>query len=89
MRCPTCGKRQSYVIDSRVRIDTIYRRRECVTCDSRFSTYEIPKSLLIDALDKFVEKKVLKPWTGSSGNPDMQTKEGRMKLRLARNVKGG
>ncbi len=42
MRCPTCGGRDTRVIDSRDLDDggTIRRRRECATCATRFTTYE-------------------------------------------------
>ncbi|HEY6058498.1 MAG TPA: transcriptional regulator NrdR [Candidatus Limnocylindrales bacterium] len=42
MRCPTCGGRETRVIDSRDLDDaaTIRRRRECESCSSRFTTYE-------------------------------------------------
>jgi transcriptional repressor NrdR len=42
MRCPQCGERDTRVVDSRDLDDsaTIRRRRECVTCAMRFTTYE-------------------------------------------------
>lgn len=42
MRCPFCGVRDARVIDSReIRDGTaIRRRRECVGCGRRFTTYE-------------------------------------------------
>lgn len=42
MRCPTCGATTTRVIDSRDQDDgvTIRRRRECVACESRFTTFE-------------------------------------------------
>lgn len=52
MRCPGCGFIESKVIDSRPKDDKIKRRRECMNCGTRFSTYEtIEKPLLM------VEKK--------------------------------
>ncbi len=43
MRCPSCGQRESRVLDSRpVEEDSsIKRRRECVACGRRFTTYEV------------------------------------------------
>jgi len=40
--CPFCGHRQDRVIDSRESKegDVIRRRRECVKCERRFTTYE-------------------------------------------------
>ena len=42
MRCPQCGERDTRVVDSRDLDDsaTIRRRRECMTCTTRFTTYE-------------------------------------------------
>jgi transcriptional repressor NrdR len=42
MRCPKCGSRDDKVIDSRQSRDasTIRRRRECLNCKYRFTTYE-------------------------------------------------
>ena len=43
MKCPFCGYTDSKVIDSRPAEDgtTIRRRRECLDCQKRFTTYEI------------------------------------------------
>jgi transcriptional repressor NrdR len=40
MRCPHCGTDDSRVVDSRTVEDGIRRRRECLDCGSRFTTYE-------------------------------------------------
>lgn len=42
MRCPKCGCEESKVVDSRPaeNNDSIRRRRECVSCGFRFTTYE-------------------------------------------------
>lgn len=42
MKCPYCGYAESKVIDSRPADDgsTIRRRRECLMCSKRFTTYE-------------------------------------------------
>ncbi|MBW2027666.1 MAG: transcriptional repressor NrdR [Deltaproteobacteria bacterium] len=42
MRCPYCTKKDNKVIDSRLSKDgrTIRRRRECIDCGRRFTTYE-------------------------------------------------
>lgn len=43
MRCPICSHTDDKVIDSRVSKegDSIRRRRECVKCNHRFTTYEM------------------------------------------------
>jgi transcriptional repressor NrdR len=40
MNCPFCGHEESKVIDSRESPDGIRRRRECMRCELRFTTYE-------------------------------------------------
>jgi len=40
VNCPYCGYSESKVIDSRDVEDGIRRRRQCLRCDSRFTTYE-------------------------------------------------
>ncbi len=40
MNCPYCSYHDSKVIDSRDINDGIRRRRQCLKCDSRFTTYE-------------------------------------------------
>lgn len=42
MRCPKCGANNDRVIDSRTaqEADTIRRRRECLSCGTRFTSYE-------------------------------------------------
>jgi transcriptional repressor NrdR len=54
MRCPFCGHLEDKVVDSReAKIgDTIRRRRECVGCGRRFTTYE-----RIDEIPYMVVKK--------------------------------
>jgi len=40
MRCPYCGYHDSKVLDSRPVDEKIRRRRECLSCKRRFTTYE-------------------------------------------------
>ena len=40
MRCPFCAKEENKVIDTRESTDSIRRRRECLVCGRRFTTYE-------------------------------------------------
>ena len=46
MRCPFCGYTESKVIDSRPidESERIRRRRECLKCERRFTTYEVVES---------------------------------------------
>ena len=54
MKCPFCGHTDSRVIDSRPTDEDsrIRRRRECIQCNKRFTTYEI-----IETVQMFVIKK--------------------------------
>ena len=47
MKCPYCGYLESKVVDSRPAEEgaTIRRRRECLACQKRFTTYEIMERL--------------------------------------------
>ena len=47
MKCPYCGNSESKVIDSRPADEnsSIRRRRECLSCGTRFTTYETVESL--------------------------------------------
>ena len=49
MKCPFCGDQESKVVDSRRSEDglSIRRRRECLKCQRRFTTYEMVESLPI------------------------------------------
>ena len=49
MRCPFCGDQDSKVVDSRHSEDgsSIRRRRECLVCQRRFTTYEVVENLPI------------------------------------------
>ena len=40
MKCPYCGFQESKVVDSRGIDDGIRRRRQCLHCHARFTTYE-------------------------------------------------
>ena len=42
MKCPYCGSKDTEVVETRDSedLETIRRRRECVTCSKRFTTYE-------------------------------------------------
>jgi len=40
VKCPFCGYHDSRVVDSRAVNEGVRRRRQCLNCDSRFTTYE-------------------------------------------------
>lgn len=54
MKCPYCGFDESKVIDSRPveEGDSIRRRRECLKCEKRFTTYEKIESVPIMVIKK-------------------------------------
>ena len=53
MKCPFCGDQESKVVDSRHSEDglSIRRRRECLNCQRRFTTYEMVESLPTEEYD--------------------------------------
>ena len=54
MRCPFCGYEESRVVDSRPTEENekIRRRRECLKCNSRFTTYEVIETVPIMVVKK-------------------------------------
>lgn len=54
MKCPFCGSLESKVIDSRhiEESNSIKRRRECLGCEKRFSTYEKIETMPIMVIKK-------------------------------------
>ena len=54
MRCPFCGYPESKVVDSRPTDESssIRRRRECLSCGKRFTTYETVESLPLVVVKK-------------------------------------
>lgn len=60
MKCPFCGYEESKVIDSRPTDEgeRIRRRRECISCGKRFTTYEIIESVPIVVVKKDKSREV-------------------------------
>ncbi len=60
MRCPSCGAGDSKVIDSRPveEGNSIRRRRECLACQKRFTTFEVLESVQIIVIKKNGEKEL-------------------------------
>ena len=54
MKCPFCGFAESKVIDSRPAEEgaTIRRRRECLNCHMRFTTYEVVETVPLVVIKK-------------------------------------
>lgn len=54
MKCPFCGEQESKVVDSRHSDDnlSIRRRRECIACQRRFTTYETIESMPVIVVKK-------------------------------------
>ena len=48
MHCPFCSEQDTKVIDSRLVSDghTIRRRRECIKCKERFTTFEVAELVI-------------------------------------------
>ncbi len=69
MKCPFCGKLDNKVIDSRLAKDgdAIRRRRECIICGRRFTTYEHIEEIPIMIIKKDGRREVFsreKVYTG-------------------------
>ncbi len=52
MKCPECSCEESKVIDSRPTENKVRRRRECIQCGFRFTTYEIVEEVPLMVLKK-------------------------------------
>jgi len=52
VKCPDCGYNDSRVIDSRPTENKIRRRRECLSCKGRFTTYEIVENIPLMVIKK-------------------------------------
>lgn len=52
MRCPYCQHTETKVLDSRESENAVRRRRECLQCEKRFTTYE-----RVEMVDLLVVKK--------------------------------
>ncbi len=52
MKCPECGCEESKVIDSRPTENKVRRRRECINCGFRFTTYEIIEEVPLMVIKK-------------------------------------
>jgi len=68
MKCPFCGTNEDKVIDSRStkQGDSIRRRRECLKCGRRFTTYERVEEMILMVVKRdgrrqpFDRKKILR-----------------------------
>lgn len=62
MKCPFCGEIENKVIDSRLSKDgnVIRRRRECLLCNRRFTTYEHIEEIPIMIVKKDGRREVFK-----------------------------
>jgi transcriptional repressor NrdR len=60
MKCPGCGFAESKVIDSRpvTEGNSIRRRRECLSCQKRFTTFEMIESVQIIVIKKNGQKEL-------------------------------
>ena len=69
VKCPECGFDDSKVIDSRPAENKIRRRRECLECKCRFTTYEIVENIPLmvvkkgNVLEPFDREKLIKSLT--------------------------
>ena len=54
MRCPFCGHKEDKVVDSRATLEesAVRRRRECLKCGKRFTTYEYVEEVSLMVIKK-------------------------------------
>ena len=83
MRCPFCGDQESKVVDSRHSEDglSIRRRRECLVCQRRFTTYETVETLPIIVVKRdgsrqaFDRNKIIKSMVRAFDKRQIETAE--------------
>lgn len=83
MRCPYCDSDELKVIDSRAFVETnsIKRRRECIKCEKRFTTYEkIERNPIYvvkknNSREKFNKEKLLKGLERATNKRDITRDE--------------
>ena len=81
MRCPFCGHDETKVVDSRVSEsqDAIRRRRECLSCQKRFTTYERREEMPLmvvkrdDTTEPFERGKLLRGLVVATAKRDVGT----------------
>ncbi len=63
MKCPFCGHEESKVIDSRPTDEgtIIRRRRECISCEKRFTTYEKVENISVMVIKKDKSRQLFDP----------------------------
>jgi transcriptional repressor NrdR len=54
MRCPYCGSKETEVVETRDSedLETIRRRRQCSSCEKRFTTYERVENVSLVVIKK-------------------------------------
>jgi transcriptional repressor NrdR len=69
MRCPFCGQQDGRVVDSRASKegDSIRRRRECLNCGKRFTTYERIEEVAQMVIKKDGRREPFDRWKMKSG----------------------
>ena len=85
MHCPTCGCDESKVVDSRPSEsnEAIRRRRECVRCGTRFTTYERREELPLVVVKRdgrrepFDRQKVMRGLVAATVKRDLDVEIGR------------
>ena len=83
MKCPFCGHDETKVVDSRVSEsqDAIRRRRECLVCEQRFTTYERVEEMPLMVIKKdghrepFDRTKLLRGLTAATVKRDVSPEQ--------------
>lgn len=73
-KCPFCDEEKTMVCDGRPRKNYFYRRRKCLNCKKRFSTYEIDDEkinefirMIINRAKRFIPRRKRKKKRGKNG----------------------
>ncbi len=70
MKCPFCGFMEDKVIESRATLDdtAIRRRRECLKCGKRYTSYERVEGVELDGGKKGRKARTVQPRKNSFGD---------------------
>lgn len=91
LACPSCGEKNSGVLDSRNSRGSIRRRRVCRNCGERWTTYEVTQDYLDKLQNEFMgefEKRAAKIITDLCGSMKHRNIRHELGMRAGRKVAG-
>ena len=81
MLCPYCQNKETKVVDKRNNEETIRRRRECLKCERRWTTYEKPETIDLFIIktsgikENFNKEKLKKSFTKAANKTSITEKQ--------------